>query len=178
MAGLDPAELTAEWLENQIVGAEDPQRAIENLVDRVLVTAVDVHGPSALESLIARRTSSAMAATALVDVCARRKLPVLAVFDVEEIVAGAVTHLVVASVETRWSWRALTHGPFVQEEDHWKLVLEVAHRAPDDDDGLWLLGDGPVAELQMYPGGGDRLEQLAVSDQRIATILRLAMERP
>ena len=56
--------------------------------------------------------------------------------------------------------------------------MKLVSRVPLDDDMLWLIGDGPLSELQMQRGGSKRIEELAQSNEKLARILHLVREIP
>ena len=153
-------------------------RGVEAVVDRDIIAGYDRGGFNSLDELIHERTVSPYVASALVYLSHRRRFSVLRVFSEEELLQGTLAHLrSPSSFEHLWAWRAMWFG-HLSEEDHWRLVLDLIDRVPDDDDMLWQIADGPVAELEMLPHGVERLKDLARSNEKLARVLRLAQESP
>lgn len=72
---------------------------------------------------------------------------------------------------------AVVFGDF-DDDEHWDVVMALVDSVPDDDDALWRIGDLPIGELQMRPGGSKRIDERAKSHPKLARILQLVKDLP
>jgi len=176
---IDPAEVIAAILSSlETEKWDDPQRAVEQVVDQIVIPAYDLQGRAALTKMIDEFRSSPYLAAAVVDLSSRRKIDLLSLVSSADLLNGAVAYLVKGTrFEESWAWQALWFG-HLSDEDRWRLVMELVDQIPADEDMLWLVGDGPLSELQMQPGGQRRIEELAKTNSRLAHILQLVRDIP
>lgn len=149
---------------------------VECAVEVLLIPAFDVGGLAALSLLVSARLDSPLIAEALTGFCARRYISVLEIFSEEEILDGALRNLIDPS-ESLWASMALTYGQ-MDEDSRWVIVMRLIQKAPDDDDMLWRIGDGPVSALEMVSEFVGRLAVEERSNPRLAHIRELVRTIP
>lgn len=181
---LDPSEVVRR-IESlcQLPGGADPATraylAAGAVVDALILPALEREGRDAIRLLVDARHSSPLLDLALVVTCDRARINTFTVFPYEEIVEGVISYLCGGrSAEDDWAWDIAWGLSGLSDEEHWRLVMEVIRRCPWDDDALWMIGDGPIGQLQMQRDGTRRIDELAREDPKLARILRLVQEIP
>lgn len=173
-----PAEFLAAV--EEALGSKDrphPSMACQAVAAWYLHPRVEEHGYEAIRELVDARQSSPYLAEALVDLSGFAQLDLLAIFSFEELLDGAVHFLSDGmGFAFHWAWWAMSEGHLDDPEDRWRLVMALIERAPSDAGALWLIGDGPVAYLQMLRGGTERLDALALSNDKLRRILEVVQE--
>jgi hypothetical protein len=161
----------------QVRGTEklDPVKLAARLV---LMPAVRANGPAELEPLkAAAEDGDQVLCEALVAYAMAVKISVLDVIPERTLAAAALRAVITEQAEGEWALYALTYG-HLEPEDRWRIVTRLADEAPDDDDALWLIGDGVVAGVQMDPVLNRRLDEYARSNPRMRRILHLVETIP
>jgi hypothetical protein len=155
---------------------KDPWHGAAVAAHLVLIPAFNDRGLDGLARVIAASARSPHIATALVEFAGLSHISPLRIFTFSELVEAAAASVMNSSFEHEWAWHAVWFGDF-DDEEHWNIVMALIDRVPDDDDALWLVGDGPLSELEMRPGMVERLHELATSHPKLARIRHL-VERP
>lgn len=148
---------------------------IELLLEASVLPIWDRIGEELVERL--RATASPGARAALVEIDARRQLGLLNVFESHELVEASLGYLAQpGAFEHEWAWYGICHGNLAPEE-RWDLVIELVELSPDDEESFWLLGDGPIASLEMDQDLLKKLEREERRSSRFASIRRIVLDR-
>lgn len=170
---------------------QDEWDAVTEVVQAEIAPRVATEGAEAVLAALVQGKNDPFVAAVLVDVSGVSDVPLASsgreffrineVFTDDEIVGAAVEYLDnlpgSGLSDGEWAWTALWNGWRQLDEDaHLRLVCKLIERAPDSDEVLALIADGPVREL-IECGKREELEGLAGSDTRIVRVLGLMPKR-
>jgi hypothetical protein len=150
---------------------------------RDLTQLYDSDGLDGLALLIAERRAAPGVAYGLEALSEQREIGVLEIFLSEEILEGAHRYLVARrdappyELRDRWAWNAIWFGRMPWER-RLELTMELADLVRDNDNALWMIGDGPLSEVEDHPAGEKRLAELLPTNPTLARIRQLVEENP
>ncbi len=146
----------------------------------IIRPAYERSGRAVIERLIDARLSVEGVASCLYALWRWYDLNPLEFFAQDEIVEAALSYLSSGySIQHRWGWEILwDDDEYFGDDEHLRIVLDLIDKVPDDDDQLWMIGDGPLGELEMRPGMVKRLTEIEASNPKLAKIKRLVREIP
>jgi hypothetical protein len=158
----------------------------EAILGAVVYPLVAEHGADVVIAELATRKNDPLVASALAYVARLVDLRLTDVFSTGEILAAALDYLVtVAASEAEssvkrglrhgnWAWSALfLNAGDLEDEEHFRLVLELVERAPRDDRVLWMIGDGPLAHAVSDEARFAELKRLMEANPKLARAWRL-----
>lgn len=162
--------------------------AVEEVVATHLVPLVERYGPPAVLEALEQAKHDPLIAAVLVDGAGigdfrlprsgREFLRISEIYSDDEILEAALAYLRKYPDGTlrdgHWGWTVLWNGwEQLERDDHLRLVTALIRRAPDDDETLAAIADGPVRQLFEQGREGDRLLELAREDEKIARVFKL-----
>ena len=162
----------------------------EAILGAVVYPLVAEHGAEAVLAELVTKKGDPLVASALAYAARLAGLRLTDMFSADEIVAAALDYLGTVGAPTKssiahglrhgnWAWSALfLHHPGdsaadFDDEEHFRLVLELIERAPWDNDVLWMIGDGPLAHAAADEARFDELNELMKTNPKLALIWRL-----
>lgn len=158
-----------------MVSAVRSWKDVEEVVETSLLPTFDRRGEEIIAELRAARSPAARAA--LVEIDSRWRLGLLKLISGPDLVEGVRNYLArPGGFEHEWAWYGLCDGVLAPEE-RWDLVMALVDVAPDDDESLWLIGDGPIASIENDAELLKRLEIEEQSNPRLARIRQLVEDR-
>jgi len=107
----------------------------------------DAEGSELLRSLLSSTDQDARILHAVTSFVMDNGIDPLEVFGFELIRNAALDYLEAATFTNQWAWGLVWFGDW-NANDHLRLVKAIVDSAPDDDGALWMLGDGPISELE------------------------------
>jgi hypothetical protein len=164
----------------------------EAILGAVVYPLVAEHGADVVIAELARRKKDPLVASAVAYVAGLADLRLTEVFSTGEILAAALDYLGTvgasdaqeSSVKTGlrhgdWAWSALfghvpgsAAGDF-EDDEHFRLVLELVERAPTDDTVLWMIGDGPLAHAVADEARFAEMKRLMEGNRKLFRTWRL-----
>jgi hypothetical protein len=181
-----------EAIRQELAAADDEGNLGSDVLDRVveqlLVPAVAVNGADVVLNHLLLRRSDPYIAAVLVDACGeggfrlaehgRSVTRVTDIYSDNEIVSAALDYLLAMPdagfADGQWAWTALWNGwSQLEPEDHFRLVMELVERLPQDDALDAMVADGPLRSLTEDPEARARLLARAEKDPKLARLLAL-----
>jgi hypothetical protein len=190
MTIVDPREISAA-IEGRLALLGEMQNdwdAVEEVVATHVAPLVERHGSPAVLKALEQAKHDPLIAAVLVDGAGigdfrlprsgREFLRISEIYGDDEILEAALAYLQKfpdgTLLDGHWGWTVLWNGwEQLETDDHLRLVTTLIRRAPDDDETLAAIADGPVRELFDEGREGDRLLDLARKDAKIARVFSL-----
>lgn len=177
-----PARIV-ELARQRIRPGEDEWKAIEQTTHELVAPAIAAHGVENVVSALLTAKADPYVAAVLVDMSgvgrapSDRDLRATELFSDDEIIEGALSYLKAspgAGLENGdWAWTTLWNLWGQLEPDaHVRLVRRVIELVPWDDRMLWMIGDGPLANLADDPASLQAVES-TTTEEKVNRIRRL-----
>jgi hypothetical protein len=178
----------ADALERRIASGDDIDAVLGAVVDPLIAE----HGAEAVISELEDGKDDPRVASALAYAADEADVPLTQAFTHDEILTAALEYLLTVGTpaweESRarnclyhghWAWFALyDHHPGegrgdFEDDEHFRLVLELVERAPLNNDVLWMIGDGPLAHAVPTEAHLANLRSLMETNEKLALTWRL-----
>jgi hypothetical protein len=133
---------------------QNPWLGVSEVVKSRLTPVYENSGVRALGTYIDNRLATPYLSRTLVVFSSECHVGLLSIFEEREVVEAAIEYLkaIAKRSGTRkydWAWFALTLYHMTPIELV-RITFAIIEKAPDNDGVLWMIGDGPLSELEEF----------------------------
>lgn len=157
-----------------VAAARFPRRDLEDFVEQRVIPVAREDPAGLLRALAVDDAGRPVLAEALLQLHADP----LAYLSRTELMTVCLKYVTTLDSESSWAFDLLTFAE-MGSYTRYELTLELLETIREDQtDALWLVGDGPMAEIEMVPELNRRLEAEATTNAKLALVRRLIQELP